>query len=265
MGTEKEAMILISHGSKRPTWLKPFETIREEAQRSLSVELGQRVGLAVLEGRGASLSQCVREAVRKGATRVGILPLFLTASTHLAEDVPEQVEQVQKEYGSEVTLELLSTSPLHKRIWNHTRERIDRHELEPSTTWVVTPYYGSERYADAWTHLLQTAEESVRSWGYAGFTAAPVGHIVGASPIPTRDAVREALFRAETVVVLPLLLSAGIFQHEKIPTALSDLQPEERNRVYYTPDGILPDPGVMQWVVRTTREWVHSANETTNS
>ena len=40
MGTETAALIVISHGSKRSTWLKPFEQIREEAQGLLAREYG---------------------------------------------------------------------------------------------------------------------------------------------------------------------------------------------------------------------------------
>ena len=125
-----------------------------------------------------------------GASSIAVFPLFLTASTHLAEDVPELVGQVREEFGPELSIELLTNEPLHTRIWENTRRRLDAHKTDSSTTWIVAPYYGSDRYAAAWTDLLVTASDSVQHWGFAGFTAAPIGHIVGASPIPTRDAVK---------------------------------------------------------------------------
>ena len=265
MELKKRALILVSHGSKRTTWLRPFEAIREETDRELREELGTTVGLSVLEGLGKTLSEAVHEAVEAGASSIAVFPLFLTASTHLAEDVPELVGQVREEFGPELSIELLTNEPLHTRIWENTRRRLDAHKTDSSTTWIVAPYYGSDRYAAAWTDLLETASDSVQHWGFAGFTAAPIGHIVGASPIPTRDAVRAGLTTARSVIVLPLLLSAGIFQHEKIPAALADLQSAERDRVLYTPDGILPDPGIAEWIVTETKKWLHPANGTTSS
>ena len=62
MELKKRALILVSHGSKRTTWLRPFEAIREETDRELREELGTTVGLSVLEGLG---KPCLKPSMKR--------------------------------------------------------------------------------------------------------------------------------------------------------------------------------------------------------
>ena len=75
-----------------------------------------------------------------------------------------------------------------------------------------------------------------------------MGHIVGASPKPTQDAIEEGLSQTDYVTVVPMLLSPGIFQHKIIPEAIDSLTEEQKTKVTYIPDGILPDPNVVDWI-----------------
>lgn len=249
MNPNPSTLILLSHGSKRASWSAPFEEIRKSLLSLPNHPFPGGIELAFLEGRGPLLKEVVEEQMDKGVQAFEVIPLFLTASTHLREDVPNEIERVRNCFASTpMTLHLASHRPLSDSIWEETRRRALDRGTRPSHTAIVLVYYGSERFASEWTALLQRAEEVLLAAGFSSCLNAPVGHVVHGSPKPTQLAIEKGLEEAESVVVLPMLLSPGIFQHEVIPKAVEAISAEQRHRVFYEPDSILPDPNVLKWI-----------------
>jgi len=91
------SLLLVAHGSRR-------EASNEEV-RSLAATLAELAGLrfdqvdcAFLEIAEPSISDAIEEAVRAGADEVVVLPYFLSAGRHVAEDIPAEVELKSREY-----------------------------------------------------------------------------------------------------------------------------------------------------------------------
>ena len=53
---------------------------------------------AFLEIAGPSIPEGIEAAVQAGATEVVVLPYFLSAGRHVAEDIPREVETKQREH-----------------------------------------------------------------------------------------------------------------------------------------------------------------------
>ena len=86
-------LVLFAHGSRDPRWRAPFERLAAE----LAAELGlERVRLAYMEFVGPTLAEVAAEAARDGVARLRLLPLFLSAGAHVAQDIPEQVEAARR-------------------------------------------------------------------------------------------------------------------------------------------------------------------------
>lgn len=93
---------VFAHGS-------PVESANE-AVRVLTRNLAARGGFALmeasfLEGGQPDLPGAVKILVEKGATRIVVLPYFLTTGIHLQRDLPRIVEELRgiyKEIGFEV-------------------------------------------------------------------------------------------------------------------------------------------------------------------
>lgn len=81
-------LILFAHGSRDPRWRAPFERLEADLETVLGAA---RVRLAYMEFVGPTLSDCAAEAVRDGVIALRVLPLFLSAGAHVAEDLPAQV------------------------------------------------------------------------------------------------------------------------------------------------------------------------------
>lgn len=81
-------LVLFAHGSSDPRWRQPFEHLASEMAQTLGPD---RVRLAYMEFAGPTLMEVAREAGRLGVERLKVLPLFFSAGTHVAKDIPHQV------------------------------------------------------------------------------------------------------------------------------------------------------------------------------
>ncbi len=91
----KSRLILFAHGSRDPRWRKPFEKLSS----TVAAELGREcVRLAYLEMFRPTLLDIAAEAARDGFLHLRVLPLFLSAGAHVAEDLPTQVAEAQTMY-----------------------------------------------------------------------------------------------------------------------------------------------------------------------
>lgn len=88
-------LILIAHGSPRPAWRESVEQLTE----SLQADVGRdAVMLAYMECTPPTLMEVASESIAAGATRIRVLPLFLTSEGHVDRNVRPLVEEVQREF-----------------------------------------------------------------------------------------------------------------------------------------------------------------------
>ena len=77
-------IVLFAHGSRDARWQMPFNELTNELKRRLGRD---EVYLAYMEFSPPTLSDVAGEAVRDGKRELLILPMFLAAGGHLAEDM----------------------------------------------------------------------------------------------------------------------------------------------------------------------------------
>ena len=89
-----KGLILVAHGSRREA---SNDEVRELAGR-LSRQPGNYdlVRPAFLELAEPSIPDAIQAAVDNGATRVVILPYFLSAGRHVVKDIPAEVEKARE-------------------------------------------------------------------------------------------------------------------------------------------------------------------------
>ena len=105
-------LILYVHGSKDPRWRAPFQALERRVQE----DLGEAsVRLAYMEFAEPTLQQVVAESAGSGHRRLRLLPLFLAAGAHLANDLPEQVGEV-RDANPGVEIEVLPPIGEHPRF-----------------------------------------------------------------------------------------------------------------------------------------------------
>ncbi|MHB8500614.1 MAG: sirohydrochlorin chelatase [Candidatus Acidiferrales bacterium] len=105
-------LVIFAHGSPDIRWRLPFE----ELTASLTERHGaDKVRLAYMEFVRPSLADVVREAARDGKLHLRVLPLFLAAGAHVAEDIPQQIADAQRSFP-QVKIELLQPIGEHPRV-----------------------------------------------------------------------------------------------------------------------------------------------------
>jgi sirohydrochlorin cobaltochelatase len=97
MTTACKGIILCGHGSRDPLWRQPLEAV---AARLVSAQPGLPVTCAYLELQQPDLPSAAAELVRRGATQVTIVPMFLGTGKHAREDLPVQLEQLRRAHGA---------------------------------------------------------------------------------------------------------------------------------------------------------------------
>jgi sirohydrochlorin ferrochelatase len=90
-------LLLVAHGSRRAA---SNEEVRKLAAALVSRARGRfdAVGCAFLEIAEPSIPDGIEAAVGAGAGEVVVLPYFLSAGRHVAEDIPREVEVKQVEH-----------------------------------------------------------------------------------------------------------------------------------------------------------------------
>lgn len=105
-------LVLFAHGSRDTRWQLTFNELTNELKERLG---NDTVRLAYMEFSPPTLSDVAGEAVRDGKQELSILPLFLAAGGHLAEDIPVQVAEARRHFP-QLRIELLPPIGEHPRV-----------------------------------------------------------------------------------------------------------------------------------------------------
>jgi sirohydrochlorin ferrochelatase len=103
------AVLLIAHGSRRPEanddLVKLAELVRERGAHAL-------VEVSYLELAKPAIPQGIARCVEQGAGRILMLPYFLSAGSHVVEDLERYRQEATQEHP-QVTIELCPPLGLH--------------------------------------------------------------------------------------------------------------------------------------------------------
>jgi hypothetical protein len=261
--SERLGLLIAAHGSRNRSWnARVAELARTLAKRPNVYEhFEDRVSEGFLEAAEPSLVQAYRALERAGATRVVVVPLFLTASSHLDEDLPV-VLGLRDEPTTRANLaaEGIDTLPLGAPValltplarsgalaQNALRRALSM-ARDPASEGVVFTYYGSPRHAAQWGAMLESVGlQLVSNGGFAAWDAAPVGQWVPGGHTDVSRALSRGLEQWERAVLVPLLMSVSHYQTEVMPAAIDSLPALDRARVSYRGCSILPCEKIEDW------------------
>ena len=88
-------LVILAHGSGDARWRLLFDGLTASLTESHGKD---KVRLAYMKVVNPTLGDVVREAARDGKAHLRVLPVFLAAGAHVAEDIPRQVEACQEPF-----------------------------------------------------------------------------------------------------------------------------------------------------------------------
>ncbi len=92
-----KALVIVAHGSRRGS---SNDEVRELASK-VQGEIGEQyamVNTGFLELAEPLIPESIVQCIEQGASRVDVLPYFLSAGRHVLEDVPAEVAKAQERY-----------------------------------------------------------------------------------------------------------------------------------------------------------------------
>jgi len=92
-----QALVLIAHGSRRQASNQEVMNLASRLRHSASDRF-QLIETGFLEIAEPSIPQAIESCIQRGATSVVVVPYFLSAGRHVAEDIPRIVEPVARQH-----------------------------------------------------------------------------------------------------------------------------------------------------------------------
>ncbi len=89
-------LLLVAHGSRRKASNQEIKTLAEKTKKMTTSF--KEVKCAFLELAEPSIPDGIRNCITDGAKKVVVLPCFLSAGRHVANDIPAEVEIVINEH-----------------------------------------------------------------------------------------------------------------------------------------------------------------------
>ena len=83
-------LLLVAHGSRRQESNLEIESLSRKIAKFESKEF-DKVMPAFLEFASPSIREAIKECSEMGATKVTILPYFLSAGVHITQDIPNEI------------------------------------------------------------------------------------------------------------------------------------------------------------------------------
>lgn len=272
---KKVGVLMVNHGSRSETWRNALLKLEVQVRDSI-LSSGDVSGIktAFMEYTEPSIATRLKEFDKEGYTDVIIVPIFLTVSPHTFEDIPtiigqkedpqsmqmlkiEKIERYTPKAKTHLTPLLDFTDILKKNVLR----RVKAISKSPADEGLVLIGYGDETYDKEWGMLFDEVAKYVKdSTGIDKHSYGWCGHIAHYNPKETTKAIEKVLVDKKQAVVIPVLVAHDEnFQIKIIGGGIEQVQ-NNKQRVAYKPDAILPDPNIEHWVINITREFVQKLN-----
>jgi len=244
-------LVLCAHGSPRPGWRSAIDRLHSDltADEALARRYPGGVLCAFLEHDQPRLVPAARDPLDRGHS-VDVMPLFLSPGRHRREDLPRLLGLTSNARpGEDVLPASASIRLLPAPDWGDVlRASVLRRTLarlpESMHRSVLLVHYGSTLVPCPWAPLVETLGDALRGEGVHEIRDRGAGHH---RPNPIEEIATtlvELLASDSAVAIVTLGLAKSHIQREVIPSAIARLDPEQRARVGWLPDAILPDPDV---------------------
>lgn len=270
-GETPVGVLLVAHGSNSSTWNDALGRFADELRAALAGRPGLRgVKLAFIDQPKDSIAGAMREFDAAGAAEVIVVPLLLADESTLTNEYLQYLVGMRSEAraleglrkdGYEIyfpraratiTPALASSEALKKNVLR--RVEALRGADDGDRLGVLLVGYGDRKYGQQMEELVQGIGRYLKvqtPMDTVGF--AFCGELVDYSGEPVAKALNEILAVEEQVLVVPVLLGVDErLQRDAIQAAIGAI--DTPARVRYSPDAVLPDPGVTKWVVAKVDE-----------
>lgn len=201
-----QAVLYIGHGSRSREGVEEAIQFIDQCRRNINLKIQE---LCFLELAKPSISEGIESCVKKGATRIAVVPILLLTAVHAKKDIPYELEQAKSKYPQ---IEFIYGSPIgiHPKLIDCLFDRLTERASENFEDAKILVVGRGSSDPDVKRDLTEIARQFEKKY------ALPKVHICflyGASP--TFDEALLDLIKGEKkqIYILPYLLFSGLLMN----------------------------------------------------
>jgi len=275
---EKNALLIIAHGSPSQKWNQPVLNIENQVKELLKAKkiIGfDEVRVALMEFTEPSIATVVKDMENKGITRIFALPLFIAPSGHSIYDIPtllglyydkEMIDELKEEgikiADSKIKITVGPTLNYENVMKDILLDKVKNLSNNPEEEALIILAHGDKNFKPIWEKLSnETGNYILAKTGIEYFDNAfvEVGQsfaIEGVSPI------LKASENKKKVIVVGMYLSMGVKNMAEnsgfimMGRTIESKKMFEGKNIIFAEHGLLPDERIAEWVVDRAVEWL---------
>jgi cobalamin biosynthesis Co2+ chelatase CbiK len=276
---EKNALLIIAHGSPSQKWNQPVLNIENQVKELLKANkiFGfEEVRVALMEFTEPSIATVIKDLENKGITKIFALPIFIAPSGHSIYDIPtllglyydKEMDDLLKEEKAEIvnTDIKITVGPtlnyenvMKDILLDKVKNLSDNSEEEA----LIILAHGDKNFKPVWEKLTnETGNYILAKTGIEYFDNAfvEVGQsfaIDGVSPI------LKASENKKKVIVVGMYLSMGVKNMAEnsgfimMGRTIESKKMFEGKNIVFAEHGLLPDKRIAEWIVDRAVEWLN--------
>ncbi|MGA9289379.1 MAG: sirohydrochlorin chelatase [Anaerobacillus sp.] len=218
-----QAVLYICHGSRVAEGRKQAANFVEKCKSEFPFPIQETCFLELAE---PTIQEGIASCIRKGATKVAVIPVLLLAATHVKKDIPEEIGKARKDFP-EVVFQLGDPIGVHENVVGVLSDRI--HETNKpihSDAMALLVGRGSSDPAIK-QELLRIAKLLNDNMS---FKKVSVCFLAAANPSFESGLKMATSSGYSQVFVIPYLLFTGILMGE-MEQKINELKPDEQEVV----------------------------------
>ena len=275
---EKNALLIIAHGSPSQKWNQPVLNIENQVKELLKAKkiIGfEEVRVALMEFTEPSIATVVKDMENNGITRIFALPLFIAPSGHSIYDIPtllglyydkEMIDELKEEgikiVDSKIKITVGPTLNYENVMKDILLDKVKNLSDNPEEEALIILAHGDKNFKPIWEKLSnETGNYILAKTGIEYFDNAfvEVGQsfaIEGVSPI------LKASENKKKVIVVGMYLSMGVKNMAEnsgfimMGRTIESKKMFEGKNIVFAENGLLPDKRIAEWIVDRAVEWL---------
>lgn len=260
----KIGVLIVNHGSHSKQWREMLLDVEKKVKPEI-LKAGKisDVRTAYMEYQGPNIADQLKKFDEEAYTEVIIVPMFLTVSSHTADDIqnivgiqanPDVLDNLKEEeievYKPNARIIITPLLDFPGYLKKNVAKRYKALSKDAAKEGVVLIAYGSTPYNQQWIELINDIGKYLKlNAGVENISYAWCGHIVHYASEPTTNAINQILEMEESAVVIPILVAVDEnFQGRIIKNGVESVDNYEE-KVSYKQDAILPDDNINKWII----------------
>lgn len=260
----KIGVLIVNHGSHSKQWRTMLLDVETQVKPEiLKSGIITDVRTAYMEYTGPNIANQLKKFDEEGYSEVIIVPMFLTVSSHTADDIqnivgihanPDVLAGLKEEgievYKPKASITITPLLDFAGYLKKNVAKRYKAISKNAGNEGVVLIAYGSTPYNQQWIELINDIGKYLKlNAEVENISYAWCGHIVHYASEPTTNAINQILEMEQSAVVIPILVAVDEhFQGEIIQSGVEAVENHEA-KVSYKQDAILPDDNINKWVI----------------